>query len=79
MSNLLEAQPDVRPSRVSSHVNAMRNDCTYNVVQLLQATLSILENEEFRAKDSKAIADLKECLDRAIAEVETAKAQAPVR
>lgn len=60
-------------------VNAMRNDCTYNVVQLLQATLSILENEEYRAKDSKPIADLRVCLDRAIAEIETAKTQAPVR
>ena len=54
----------------------MTRDTTLNVVQLLLATLSILENEEYRAKGSKAIADLMECLGSAIAEIEAAQTAA---
>jgi hypothetical protein len=57
----------------------MTQDCTYNVVQLLQATLSILENEQYRAKDSKAIVDLEKCLQDAITEIETANIPVPAK
>ena len=58
--------------RASRQVNALTRDTTLNVVQLLQATLSILENEQYCAKDSEAIANLKKCLPSAIAEIEAA-------
>jgi len=58
--------------------NAMTRDCTVNVVQLLQATLSILANEEYRAKDSEPLADLRKCLEGAISEIEASKGQVPV-
>ena len=50
----------------------MTNDSTLNLIQILQATFTILENTDYPAKDSKEVADLMKCLQSAIAEIESA-------
>ena len=46
-------------------------DSIDTVVQVLRATLAILESASYPAEDSKAVVDLKKCLRRAIAEIDT--------
>ena len=46
-------------------------DSTDTVAQVLRATLVILESASFPAEDSKAVVDLKNCLRKVIAEIDT--------
>jgi hypothetical protein len=46
-------------------------DSTDTVIQVLRATLVILESASFPAEDSKAVVDLKNCLRKVIAEIDT--------
>ena len=53
----------------------MSNNSTLNLIQILRATLTILENTEYPANDSKEVADLERCLESAIATIEAALLQ----
>jgi hypothetical protein len=55
------------------------NSSEVNLIRILKATLIILilENPEHPAMKSKAIADLKQCLVDAIAEIEAVNQQKP--
>ena len=46
-------------------------DSTDTVAEVLRATLVILESASFPAEDSKAVVDLKNCLRKVIAEIDT--------
>ena len=57
----------------------MPNNSAVNLVQILKATLAILENTDYPANDSKEVADLMKCLESGIAVIEAALLQQPVR
>jgi len=46
----------------------LTNEYEVNIIRVLKATLTILENAEYPTMRSKATADLKKCLIGAIAE-----------
>ena len=48
----------------------MPYDCQTDMVQILRATLAVLENSEYKGKDSKAVAELTFCLRDAIPKLE---------
>jgi hypothetical protein len=51
------------------------NNSTLNLIQILHATLTILENTEYPGNDSQEVADLKLRLEKAIAAIEAALLQ----
>jgi hypothetical protein len=56
-------------------VNALSYNSTLNLIQILHATLTILENTEYPANDSKEVAELKRCLESGITTIEAAMLQ----
>ena len=54
---------------------AVSNNSTLNLIQILHATLTILENTDYPANDSQEVADLKLCLEKAITKIEAALLQ----
>jgi len=51
------------------------NNSTLNLIQILHATLTILENTEYPANDSQEVTDLKLSLEKAISAIEAALLQ----